>query len=70
MSQIWTGTVEDYYRLYDVAAKHLKSVFGDRIKVGAYASCGFYAIVSDRGAKNGKTAIVISNISGSEQELK
>jgi hypothetical protein len=40
---MWTGTAEDYYRLYDVSAKHLKFVFGDRIKVGGYASCGFYA---------------------------
>ena len=42
--QMWVGTAEDYYRLYDVASKHLKSVFGDRIKVGGFASCGFYAV--------------------------
>ncbi|MBR2467303.1 MAG: hypothetical protein IKB38_10300 [Clostridia bacterium] len=54
VSQMWTGTAEDYYRLYDVAAKHLKSVFGDRIKVGGYASCGFYAIVSEWGKSDAR----------------
>ncbi len=42
-NQMWTGTAEQYYELYDVTAKHLKSLFPD-IKVGGYASCGFYAI--------------------------
>ncbi len=45
VSQMWTGSAEDYYRLYDITSKHLKSVFGDRIKVGGYAACGFYAAV-------------------------
>ena len=39
---LWKGSFEDYYRLYDVTAKHLKACFGDRIKVGAYGSSGFY----------------------------
>lgn len=34
---MWIGTAEEYYRLYDVATKHLKKRFGDRIKVGGYA---------------------------------
>ena len=42
--QMWLGTPEEYYRLYDVTAKHLKSCFGDKIMVGGYASCGFYAV--------------------------
>ncbi len=41
---MWCGTFEEYYRLYDVTARHLKACFGDKIKVGGYASCGFYAI--------------------------
>lgn len=45
VSQMWTGSAEDYYRLYDVTAKHLKGAFGDRIKVGGYAACGFYAAI-------------------------
>lgn len=44
MNQMWTGTAEEYYELYDVAAKHLKKCFGDKIKVGGYAACGFYGI--------------------------
>ncbi|MBQ8606511.1 MAG: hypothetical protein IJ408_07205 [Clostridia bacterium] len=47
LNQMWTGTAEQYYELYDVAAKHLKKCFGDKIKVGGYASCGLYAIFSD-----------------------
>ena len=43
VSQMWNGTKEDYYRLYDVTAKHLKSVFGDRIKVGGYAAINLNA---------------------------
>ena len=45
-SEMWSGTPEDYYRLYDVAAKHLKARFGNRIKVGGYASCGFYYVTA------------------------
>lgn len=44
-NQMWTGTAEQYYELYDVAAKHLKKCFGDKIKVGGYASCGFYGVL-------------------------
>ena len=47
LNQMWTGTAEQYYELYDVAAKHLKKCFGDKIKVGGYAACGFYGIFSD-----------------------
>ena len=42
-SQMWNGTAEEYYRLYHVAATHLKSKF-PHLKFGGYASCGFYAI--------------------------
>lgn len=47
LNQMWTGTAEQYYELYDVTAKHLKKCFGDKIKVGGYAACGFYGIFSD-----------------------
>ena len=43
VSQMWTGSAEDYYRLYDVTAKHLKARFPN-IKIGGYAASGFYAI--------------------------
>jgi xylan 1,4-beta-xylosidase len=40
---MWKGTKEDYYKLYEVTANHLKKEFPG-IKVGGYASCGFYSI--------------------------
>ena len=44
LNQMWTGTAEQLYELYDVTSKHLKKCFGDKIKVGGYAACGFYGI--------------------------
>lgn len=41
---MWTGSMEDYFRLYDVASKHLKVCFGDKIKVGGYGSCGLWLL--------------------------
>ena len=46
-SAMWRGTPEEYFRLYEVSAKHLKAVFGERIKVGGYASCGVYEHAKD-----------------------
>lgn len=40
---MWTGTKEQYFELYRVAANHLKKEF-PAIKVGGYAGCGFYAL--------------------------
>lgn len=49
LSPMWIGTAEQYYELYTVAAKHLKACFGDKIKVGGYAACGFMGILFPRG---------------------
>ena len=38
---MWVGSNEEYFNLYATTAKHLKSCF-PYIKVGGYASCGFY----------------------------
>jgi len=46
-NQMWTGTAEQFYELYDVTAKHLKSCFKDTIKIGGYGACGFYGIYYD-----------------------
>lgn len=46
-NQMWHGTPEQFYELYTVTSKHLKSVFGDKIKVGGYATCGFRHILSN-----------------------
>ncbi len=44
---MWQGSEEDYFTLYEAASKHLKACFGDTIKVGGYASCGFYSLEND-----------------------
>ncbi len=46
-NQMWHGTMEQFFDLYEVTAKHLKSVFGDSIKVGGFATCGFCYMLSD-----------------------
>lgn len=46
-NQMWTGTPLQFFELYDVAAKHLKACFGDKIKVGGYGACGFDGIYCD-----------------------
>ena len=40
---MWSGTREQYFELYRVASKRLKKEFPE-IRVGGYASCGFYAV--------------------------
>lgn len=40
-SMMWHAPFSEYCRLYDVAAKHLKSRF-PHLKIGGYAACGFY----------------------------
>ncbi|MCL2159107.1 MAG: hypothetical protein FWH48_06855 [Oscillospiraceae bacterium] len=42
-SLMWRGTPEQYFQLYTAAANHLKNAF-PHIKIGGYASCGFYAL--------------------------
>ena len=42
-NQMWWGTKEEYFELYDITAKHLKARF-PHLKIGGFASCGFYAI--------------------------
>lgn len=40
---MWSGTREQFFELYRVAATHLKQCFPS-IRVGGYGGCGFYAI--------------------------
>lgn len=42
---MWKGSAEEYFRLYEVTAKHLKKCFPE-LKIGGYASCGFYEILN------------------------
>ena len=46
-NQMWTGTDEDYYRLYVTTAKHLRACFGNTIKIGGYSSSGLYTILEE-----------------------
>ena len=39
---MWTGTAEQYFELYAAASSHLKQCF-PLLKIGGYASSGFYA---------------------------
>ncbi len=48
---MWKGTAAQYYELYDAAAKLIKSRW-PHLKVGGFASCGFYAILGSSGSKN------------------
>ena len=38
---MWTGSNEDFYRLYEVAAKHLKACF-PHLRIGGYGATGIY----------------------------
>ena len=46
IAPMWWGTPEQYYELYDITAKKLKSRFGNRIKVGGYSMFGFYYVTA------------------------
>lgn len=39
LSRMWTGTAQEYYRLYEISAKHLKNEFPN-IKIGGPAAAG------------------------------
>ena len=40
---MWSGTREEYFELYRTASLRLKEEFPE-IRIGGYASCGFYAV--------------------------
>ncbi len=46
---MWRGTMEEYFTLYEITANHLKACFPD-LKIGGYASCGFYEILNTAAA--------------------
>lgn len=43
---MWKGTKDQYFALYETASRYLKEKF-PYIKIGGYASCGFYALYED-----------------------
>ena len=46
---MWKGTMEEFFTLYEVTANHLKGCF-PHLKIGGYASCGFYEILNTTAA--------------------
>ena len=46
---MWKGSMEEFFTLYEVTANHLKACF-PRLKIGGYASCGFYEILNTAAA--------------------
>ena len=54
-NHFWIGSDEDFFRLYDVSAKYLKSRFPD-LKIGGYGSCGFYALTKTNALNTGATS--------------
>jgi len=54
-NNMWRGTKEEFFRLYEVAAKHLKACFPE-IKVGGYGSCGFYDLTGRPSVNTGSNA--------------
>ncbi len=53
-NHFWVGTDEEFFRLYDAAAKYLKAKFPD-LKIGGYGSCGFYALTKTNAINTGAT---------------
>jgi hypothetical protein len=53
-NHFWIGSDEEFFRLYDVAAKYLKQKF-PALKIGGYGSCGFYALTKTNAVNTGAT---------------
>ena len=51
-NHFWLGTDEEFFRLYDTAAKYLKEKF-PALKIGGYGSCGFYALTKTNALNTG-----------------
>ena len=51
-NHFWLGTDEEFFRLYDTAAKYLKEKF-PTLKIGGYGSCGFYALTKTNALNTG-----------------
>lgn len=55
VNRMWCGTKEEYYEFYNIASKHLKKCF-PHLKIGGYASCGFYDLLGKMGQNTGSNA--------------
>ena len=54
VNNFWQGTAEEFYNLYDITAKYLKTQFPD-LKIGGYGSCGFYALTKTNALNTGSS---------------
>ena len=54
-NQMWRGSMGQYFELYRVASRYLKDRF-PHLKIGGYASCGFYAIAGIETDPNAKAS--------------
>jgi len=52
---MWKGTMEDYFHLYEITSRKLKGYF-PHLKIGGYASCGFYAITETNCSDTAKSS--------------
>lgn len=59
--RMWSGTHEEFFNLYSVTANHLKSRFGDTIKVGGYAASGYYMMNREDASPWFKTLVPYMN---------
>ncbi|MBO4297934.1 MAG: hypothetical protein J5998_03975 [Clostridia bacterium] len=57
---MWMGSDEEYFNLYSITANHLKKCFPN-IKVGGYASCGFYAAFAEAPTENHKKILAFAD---------
>lgn len=46
INPMWQASKEEYFKLYEVTSNYLKEKF-PHLKIGGYASCGFYPVVKD-----------------------
>jgi hypothetical protein len=65
---MWNGTAEDYFRLYDITAKHLKARF-PHIKVGGYSCFGLYAFAPKTVIDPVTNAAVTIQVSEKEEQV-
>ncbi len=50
----WKGTKQQFFEMYEIASKHLKSKF-PHLKIGGYGCCGFYALTGSNFSEAAKS---------------
>ena len=67
----WGGTELEFFELYRITANHLKKCFGDTIKVGGYASTGFYDLyrIGNHSIAPGSDVTETQNVKGIKESF-